>query len=162
MTTTTKKADPSTSFDYSSYFTQFNPTKISEDFMNMGKSFALPGIDMEALAAYQRKNFEALTSANKAAIEGVQAITKQQAELVREAMAASRDLFEQAGSISSPQDAAAKQAELLKTGYEKALKDVRTLSDTVTKSSSETSKILNARFSESMDEARDMVLSLKA
>lgn len=160
--TTTKKADPSTAFDYSSFFAQFNPGKISEDFMKMGKSFALPGIDMEALAAYQRKNIEALSSANKAAIEGVQAIAKQQAELVREAMATSRDLIEQAGTISSPQDAAAKQTELLKTGYEKALKDLRALSDAVAKSSSETSDILNARFSESMDEARDMVLSLKS
>src|SRR5487761_2425971 len=56
--------------------------------MDVGKTFAgfnLPGLDAESVMATQRKNLEAFTQANQLAVEGVQAVTRRQVEIAREA-----------------------------------------------------------------------------
>ncbi len=57
----------------------FDVTKIMGD-------FRVPGIDLEAAVASQRKNIEALTQANQLAVEGVQALMRRQVEITRQAM----------------------------------------------------------------------------
>src|ERR1700730_2491935 len=47
--------------------------------------FRLPGLDVEAIVATQRKNLEALTQANQLAIEGVRALAQRQAEIAQQA-----------------------------------------------------------------------------
>ena len=62
-------------------FANMDPSKF--DLTKMMSEFKLPGIDMETLMETQRKNIEAVTQANKVAVEGMQAIAKRQAEMLR-------------------------------------------------------------------------------
>lgn len=46
----------------------------------------IPGFDMEVIMSAQRKNIEALTAANQAAVQGMQAVAQRQAEILSQAM----------------------------------------------------------------------------
>lgn len=123
--------------------------------------FKVPGVDVETLVATQRKNIEALTAANRLAYEGVQAVVKRQIEILRQTMeevaSATRDLSEP----GSPQDKAAKQAELAKDVFERALGNMRELAEMMARSNSEAFDLLNKRFTQNLDEFRELLLKAK-
>ena len=127
----------------------FDVTKIMGD-------FRVPGIDMEAAVASQRKNIEALTQANQLAVEGVQALMRRQVEITRQAMedfsAMFRDFVQPNGS---PEDRFAKQAEYSKHAIEKSLSNAKELTELVTKANTETFNVISKRVTESLDEVRD-------
>ena len=127
----------------------FDVTKLMGD-------FKVPGIDLEAAMASQRKTVEALTQVNQLAVEGVQAAMRRQVELTRQAVedfsAMFRDLVQPNGS---PEDKLAKQAEYSKHAIEKSLSGAKEFADLVTKSSTEVFNVLNKRVTESLDEVRD-------
>ena len=54
------------------------------DVQKMMGEFKLPNVDVDAVVAAQKKNIEALTSANQLAVEGMQAIARRQAEIMRQ------------------------------------------------------------------------------
>ena len=118
--------------------------------------FSLPGLDAETVMASQRKNIEAFTQANQLAVEGVQAVTRRQAELAREAFegasAAFRDFAQPGGN---PGDQFAKQAELTKSLFEKTLANARELGELLAKANSEAFEVMTKRFTESLDEIRE-------
>ena len=127
----------------------FDVTKIMGD-------FRVPGIDLEAAVASQRKNIEALTQANQLAVEGVQALMRRQVEITRQAMedfsAMFRDFVQPNGS---PEDRFAKQAEYSKHAIEKGLSNAKELTELVTKANTEAFNVINKRVTESLDEVRD-------
>jgi phasin family protein len=127
----------------------FDVTKVMGD-------FRVPGIDLEAAVASQRKNIEALTQANQLAVEGVQALMRRQVEITRQAMedfsAMFRDFVQPNGS---PEDRVAKQAEYSKQAIEKGLSHAKELTELVTKANSEAFNVINKRVTESLDEVRD-------
>ena len=123
--------------------------------MDVGKAFAgfnFPTFDVESVMASQRKNFEALSQANQLAVEGVQALAKRQVEIVtaaiEEASAAIKELTVPGGA----EEKLAKNAELAKASYEKALAAARELAELVTKTGDEAFGVLNKRFTESFEE----------
>ena len=61
-----------------------NPTFpfLENDFSKMFSEFKIPGFDMQALVATQRRNIEAVTAANQLAVEGVQAVMRRQTEII--------------------------------------------------------------------------------
>lgn len=127
----------------------FDVTKVMGD-------FRVPGIDLEAAVASQRKNIEALTQANQLAVEGVQALVRRQVEITRQAMedfsTMFRDFVQPSGS---PEDRIAKQAEYSKQAIEKGLSNAKELTELVTKANSEAFNVINKRVTESLDEVRD-------
>ena len=127
----------------------FDVTKIMGD-------FRVPGVDLEAAVASQRKNIEALTQANQLAVEGVQALMRRQVEITRQAMedfsAMFRDFVQPNGS---PEDRFAKQAEYSKHAIEKGLSNAKELTELVTKANTEAFNVINKRVTESFDEVRD-------
>ncbi|MBI3515672.1 MAG: phasin family protein [Proteobacteria bacterium] len=130
---------------------------LEMDVTKMLGEFKLPGVDLEKIASAQRKNVEALTSANQLAAEGFQAVARRQAEILRqtleEAGKSMRDLMEQ----SAPEDRMVKQAELAKSAFETALSNMRELAEMVTKANTEAFDVINRRVTESLDELKDMI-----
>lgn len=125
---------------------------------DVGKAFAgfnFPGFDVDGLIAAQRKNFEAFNHANQVAVEGVQALVKRQVEIVtaaiEEASGALKDLTAPGGA----EEKLAKNTELAKASYEKALAASRELATLVTKTGDEAFGVLNRRFTESFDEIKN-------
>jgi phasin family protein len=60
------------------------------------------------------------------------------------------------GGTENPQERAARQAELLKSGYERAVGNMKEVADLIQKSNSEALALLNKRFAEAMDEIKQM------
>ena len=126
------------------------------DVSKVMSEFRMPGIDLEAVAASQRKNIEALTQANQLAVEGVQAVVRRQVEIARQAMEEFSSMFRDFVQPSgSPEDRIAKQAEYSKHALEKGLTNARELTELMTKANTEAFNVLNKRVTESLDEVRD-------
>ena len=149
-------------FDMTKMMAEFDPAKMADEFAKAASQYQVPGVDMGAVVESQRKNLEAVTQANRVALEGMQAVTKRQAEILQETMAeTSSAVQELAGAAASPQDAAAKQADLVKSAFEKALGNMKELAELVAKSNAEATEAINARISENLDEIKKAALDAK-
>jgi len=128
------------------------------DMMKMLADFRFPGMpDVEALASAQRRNFEALSAANKVALEGAQAVARRHMEILQQSMSDMTQAMQSMAGNKDPQSQATKQAEMLKTAYERAVGNMREVADLIQKSNGEALSVLNQRFTEAMDEVKTMV-----
>jgi phasin family protein len=116
--------------------------------------FRLPGLDVEAIVATQRKNLEALTEANQLAVEGVRALAQRQAEIAQQAFAEASALFRAWTQPGAPEERLAKNADVAKQAFEKGFADVRELGELTAKASTDVFSVMARRVSESFDEAR--------
>ena len=134
------------------------PPKSIADFGAFGKLFAdmkFPAmLDMEAFVSASRRNMETLTAANRVALEGAQAVARRHMEIVQQSMAELTEAVQSMSSVEAPQAKAAKQAELLKQAYERAVGNMKEIGDLITHSNAEAVKLLNTRFTEAMDEVK--------
>lgn len=127
------------------------------DVSKLVSEFKIPGVDIDALAASQRRNIEAVSAANQLAIEGFQAVVRRQAEILRQTLEESSSLISELMGAGSPEDKLAKQAELVKIAFEKALANMRELAEMVAKSNTEASNVISKRVSESLEEFKAIV-----
>jgi len=109
-------------------------------------------MDFNQLFSTQRRNIEACSAANQAIVEGVQAISRRQAEVIRatveDTLKASKDLM----TSNTPETKLTKQAALAKNVFENTLSNLREISETATKSCFEAFDVLNKRMAESLEE----------
>ena len=124
------------------------------DFSKVLGEFKLPGVDVDAVLQAQRKNIEALTAANRTAAEGVQAFARRQGEILRQNLAELQAQFSSVAAPGAPEEKLAKQTELAKTAFEKAITDMKELAELLAKSNTEAAEIVSKRISASFDEVR--------
>ena len=137
-------------------FAKFDMSKF--DMSKMLGDVKIPGFDMEAIMSAQRKNIEALTAANQAAVQGMQAVAQRQAEILSQAMNEVSSIAQQlAGSASNPQEMTTKQAELVRKAFEQALANMCELAEMVSKSNTDAFAIINKRVTESLQELKGLV-----
>ena len=126
--------------------------------MRMMAEFRLPAMpDIESLAASQRRNLEAMSAANRVALEGAQAVARRHMEILQQSMSEMTEAMRSVSGEGDAQSKATRQAEVLKTGYERAVGNMREIAELIQKSNAEALGLLNRRFSEAMDEVRTMV-----
>ncbi len=108
--------------------------------------------DFNQLFSTQRRNIEALAEINQTIVEGAQAISRRQAEVVRDnvenVLKASKDML----TGGSPENSIAKQADFTKAIFENTLSNMREVTEMVTKSGFEAFDVLNKRTAESLEE----------
>jgi len=142
--------------DFTKMFGNF--TMPGVDMAKLFGNLSAPGIDMNSLMSSQRRNLEALSAANKLAYEGMQAVFKRQAEIMRQALEESAAVTrELSTNSSSPQDKVAKQTDYAKAAFEKTIANARELSEIVAKANGEAVDLLNKRFAAMLDEFKDAV-----
>ena len=127
------------------------------DFTKVLGEFKLPGVDVDAVLQAQRKNIEALTAANRTAAEGLQAFARRQGEILRQNLAELQTQFSTAVSAGAPEEKLAKQTELAKTAFEKAITDMKELAELLAKSNTEAAEIVSKRVSASFDELKSVL-----
>ena len=125
----------------------FDVTKIFGD-------FRFHPFDVEAVWAAQRRNIEALSQANQAAIAGVQALAKHQIELTREAFEGFSALWRDLATPASNEDRIAKNTEYVKQVVENGVKHGGEIATIAAKAGSEAAEILHKRTNEGLDEIR--------
>jgi len=149
-----KQTNPFMTFDVTKIFADFDPAKMADEFTKMAGQFNMPVFDMDAMLASQRKNIEALTAANKAAVEGMQQVAARQAEILQESIDETTKLVTELSKTTAPQDVASKQVDLYTESVEKALINMRELADMITESSTASTNLVNDRFNESLTEIK--------
>ena len=132
-----------------------------DDFMKMFSDFKMPAMpampDMSAFAEAQKRNIEAITTANKLAMEGAQAVARRNMEIMQQAMGEMTEAVQSMASQEPAATKAAKQAEMMKAAYEKAVANMREIGELIQKSNGEAVGVLNARFTAAMEEVKGLV-----
>jgi phasin family protein len=113
--------------------------------------------DSSALLAAHRRNMEVLSNANRLALEGAQAVARRHMEIMQQTMTELSEHVRELATSESPQAKAARQAELVKKSYERAVGNIRELSDLIQRSNTEALQVLNERFKEAMDEIKILI-----
>ena len=125
------------------------PKATASPFGDIGKiieKFKVPGIDLAAIANSQRKDMEALAEANRVAYEGIRALAQRRNEILMESLQEWQDAMKDA----SGKGALAKQAELAKTGVQKAIENFRELAEMEAATRSQAWKVVQSRFEENL------------
>ena len=128
------------------------------DFSKMFENMRMPAVpDMDAMLGAYRRNLEALSAANRVALEGAQQVARRNMEIMQQTMGEMTEAMRSLSATEGPQDRAGKQAEMMKSAYERAVAHMKELADLIQRSNGEAMDVLNQRFAEAMDEARTMV-----
>jgi len=131
------------------------PNPFDFDMTKLFADFRFRPLDVEAAWAAQRRNIEALSQANQAAVDGVQAVARAQIEMTREVFegfsALMRDMM---ATPASTEDRLAKNAENVKKMLDKSVNRGREIATIATKAGNDATAILHKRASEGLDEFR--------
>ncbi len=125
------------------------------DFAKILGNFKVPGLDVDAIVASQRKNIEALTQANHRAYEGLQAVVKRQGEILHQTMDAVAHAARELAEPGPVHDKAAHQAELAKEALGRALGNARDLAEMIAKTNSEAFDLLGKRVTQNLEDLRE-------
>ncbi len=118
---------------------------------------SIPGMpDMDGFLSAHRRNMEVLSAANKVALEGAQTVARRHMEILQQTMQDVTQTMKEMTSPESPQAKAAKQTELMKSSYEKAVAHMKEIGDLIQRSNGEAMGMLNQRFTEAMDEVKQL------
>lgn len=125
------------------------------EFSKMFSEMKMPAmLDMESVMAAHRKNMEVLSNANRVALEGAQTVAKRHMEILQQTMQEMTETMKDLSTPETPQAKVAKQTELLKIAYERAVSHMKELADLIQRANSEALGMLNARFTEAMAEVK--------
>jgi phasin family protein len=124
------------------------------DVTKMFADFRFHPFDVEAVWAAQRRNIEALSQANQAAMAGVQALARHQIELTRETFEGFSALMRDMAQPGSGEDRVAKNTEYVKQVLESGVKHGGEIATIAAKAGSDAAEILHKRTTESLDEIR--------
>ena len=136
----------------------FDPSVYAEMFksMDMSKMFdpnAFKALDQSALAEAQKKNIDALISAQKAAAAGYQDLFEKQVKVFQDTLASAQGHIEGMAK-SNPSDAAKAQAEMTAKAYEAAIANAQELAEAARRANQEAYDIVRARIEESVAELK--------
>jgi phasin family protein len=157
----TNTSNPFQNMDMSKFMTDFDPAKLADKFASLAGDYKLPGVDVNAIADAQRKNLETLQAANKAAIAGIQAVASRQGEILQKTLQEANDAIGDLARSQNIEDVSAKQAELLKGSFERAISNMKEVAELIAKSSAQTSELINSRIAESLDEMKKQTVKIK-
>jgi phasin family protein len=116
-----------------------------------------PEIDWQELMAAQQKNWAALGQANKVWLEGTQKVMQREVEILQSALAeaaeASRDMMKEGDARA----AAEKRLELAKGSFEKAISNIRELSEAARRANQDALDVIQKRAVEGFDEIKALI-----
>jgi len=144
-------------FDFSRFFLNYDPQAFFKQLQSGFSAYQLPNVDTRAVIEAQKKNVDALVAANKAAIAGTQELLRQQGEMLQQAMADATEAARSLSGMTSPQDLAKKQMDLVQAAFEKALSNSTELSELVRKNQDEVAKLMTQRVTESLQEIKEAI-----
>jgi phasin family protein len=124
------------------------------DMMARMADFKVPGVDLGAMMAFGRRNFEALTEANRVAAEGYQAVARRQAEILRDTAAELQGALQEMTSVHGVEGIPQRQVEVARRAFESAIANRRELAEMTSRANGEVFEVLNKRITESIEEIK--------
>ncbi len=122
------------------------------DAARMFADFPLRPFDVEAVWTSGRRNIEALSRANRLAVEGVQAMARRQAEMARESFDDFSALVRDLSRPASAEERIAKHTAYAKNAIDKGFSHGREIAQMASKAGGEAAEVLQRRASEGLDE----------
>lgn len=138
--------------DFSQYQSDFS--RMFGDMTKMFVNGKAPNLDMETVASTQRKNLEAIATANQVAFEGFKACCQRQADIARHAMEEFGRVTKEMNAVGTPEEKLARQAELAKQTFESAINNTREIVDMVNKANDEAVNVISRRMVANFDEMK--------
>jgi len=132
---------------------QADYSRLVGDFGKLFGNGKLPSFDVEGAMAAQRKNVEAFTHANQVAIEGVQALARRQAEILRDAVETYTKLAKEVAQLGV-EERFAKQADAAKEIFSEAVANIGELKEIVEKSQAQVTSVISKRMADNFDEVK--------
>jgi phasin family protein len=130
----------------------------ADEFKKMLGDMKLPGLPgAEALMRAHQRNMEALSAANRIALEGAQAVAKRHMEIMQQTMAELTETLKGLATTEGPQEKAVRQTEMLKAAYERAVANTREVGDLIQRANGEAMGALNQRVAEAIEELTQLV-----
>jgi phasin family protein len=114
------------------------------------ESFKVPGLNVAAIAETHHADIEAVTRANQASYEAMQAIAAKQSDMLAAAMRDAQQATQAFGGAGSTD--AHERAVVAKKAYDKAVADLAELAEITRKAQTETLAIVSKRAEEQMAE----------
>jgi hypothetical protein len=116
------------------------------------EQFKVPGVDINAIVEARRKDMEAVIAANQATFAAMQQIATKQTEILTQAFQSAQQgaqqLTQGIGGVVDP----VKQADLARKAYEKALADMKELTEMAQKAQTTAMSGITARAQQSVQE----------
>ncbi len=126
------------------------------DLTKMFDTATIPGVDMEAMTAAQKKNMQAIVDANRVASEGYQSLFKKQVEILQNGVAELSETMKDAAAQPMSVEGNEKRVEAAKAHFEKSVGVFNELSETARKANEDAMAIIQARFSEGVEEMKSL------
>jgi len=111
-----------------------------------------PSVDFNEVVSAARKNFEVLSTANQAIVEGAQAVAQRQLEIAQANAENLLQMFKEVASSKDTKEGAAKQAEFAKQAIEKSLADSREVFELASKSNSKAYELIGKQVTDNIKE----------
>ena len=125
------------------------------------KSFApannLFPFDFGAILETQRKNLQAVTEAQQLVVENFQAIAQRQSQILSQIVEDNTSIAQQIMTEGTPEEKVSRQAELVRTAYERSVSNLTELADLVSKSNRESGEIISKRVTASLTEFKSTI-----
>ena len=115
-----------------------------------------PEIDWQGLMASQQKNWEAVGQANKVWLEGTQKVMKREVEILQSALAEAAEASQDMMKEGDARAAAEKRLDLAKKSFEKAIGNIREISEAASRANQDALEVIQKRAIEGFDEAMAM------
>jgi phasin family protein len=131
------------------------PQNLMSELTQLVQQFKLPGIDLTAVMESRRKDIEALATANRTALEGIQSLGQKQVEILRSTIDELQSLIKTA-TAKDPSSLAA-TGELVQAAIQRAFANMRELADVAYKSQSEAAAVVSRRVQENIEELKALV-----
>jgi len=110
--------------------------------------------DFKTMMEAQRKNIQALTEANKCAMQGWQALAQRQTEMVSQFVQENSGIARETFADGTPQDKIAKGTEMMKSSIEKSIQNSQELVELCRKCVGDAAEIINQRTMATMNEMK--------
>ena len=131
---------------------QFQDFFKSFDMSNFFPASNMPQVDPAALMDAQKKNMEALVTANKKAAEAYKVLFEKQIKVFETTMSEARKQAEGFDLTKMSPENAKKQSEYAQAAFEKAVKNMTVLAEEAQKANSSAYKVVSARIEDSVKE----------
>jgi phasin family protein len=129
---------------------------------NLNGFSAAPAFDVDAVVAFHRKNFEAVSQVNQIFAQGVQAVGQRAAELLQQVAAEAPQLLRELTQVAGADELVAKQIELAKQGLERTVANTREFAALASTINTEATDVLGKRAREGFDEIRGLAAAKRA
>ncbi|MCX7337975.1 MAG: phasin family protein [Alphaproteobacteria bacterium] len=121
----------------------------SEAFQSFASSIKVPYFDKESVMDHHRKNVDAMTDVNKAAVEAIKTIAQHQSQFVRQSFEDMNSMMRDV--VGNPQDQLKNQLSKMKESVSRAIDHATNMSNLVAKSNGELYNAVQSHVSESVE-----------